>query len=137
MPALLQICLVIVTIAVIAVTVAVLRAAKAIEKISQEVNETAASVRASLDQVRIATDEAHEVMTSVKEIVPHVRAVAIRFEDLGTRAARVSSDLLEEVEAPVRTAVAVARGVRRGTATLFDRLVHRMSRHRASMNGGR
>ena len=58
------------------------------------------------------------------------------FGDLGVRLARMSSALLDEVELPVRNALAVARGVRSGTAFFVNRLTQRNAlRHNHSNQG--
>lgn len=136
MPLLLQICLVIVTIALAAIAIVTVRAMRRFEQAAHELTETLESIQQIVPQVQQLTNEAREIVTSVGEVVPRFKAVAERFENLGERTAQLSSDLLEQVEAPVRTAVAVARGMRRGTASLFDRLMHRFAHRRSPSNGG-
>jgi uncharacterized protein YoxC len=136
MPVLVQICLVIVTIALAAVAFVTVRAIIRFEKVAKELTETLQSIQRVVPQVEEVTAEAREIVSSVSSIVPRFRAVAERFENLGERTAQMSSDLLEQVEEPVRTAVAVARGMRRGATTLFDRLMHRFAHQRSQWNGG-
>jgi len=137
MPVLLQVCLVIVTTAVTVIAIVTVRAMTRFEKVATEFQHTAQAARASLAEVQVVTHELRELVSSVSEVVPRFRTIVNRFEDLGERTAQMSSDLLEEVEAPVRTAVAIVRGVRRGTSTLFDRLMQKFA-HRQSptTNGG-
>jgi uncharacterized protein YoxC len=136
MPVLLQICLVIVTIAVAAIAIVTVRAMKRFETAAHELTETLQSVQTLVPDVQKLTAEAHEIVASVGSVVPRFRAVAERFEDVGERTARLSSDLLEQVEAPLHTAVAIARGMRRGTGSLFDKLMHRFAHQRSRANGG-
>jgi hypothetical protein len=58
-----------------------------------------------------------------------------RFQRIGDRAADLSTAVLNEIEGPVFTAVAVARGVRSGTAHLLDLLTGRFARRGSSING--
>ena len=68
--------------------------------------------------------------------VASVRAVADRFEILGERTANLSAAVLGEIEGPVHTAVAVARGLRSVTAYFLERLSHRATPGRPTTNGG-
>jgi hypothetical protein len=69
--------------------------------------------------------EVREMMRGIEDVTGRLRNTSARFEQLGARAASITSSVLDEVEAPVRTAVAVSRGVRKGVAVVIDRLVHR------------
>jgi len=136
MPVLLQICVVIVTLALGAIAIVTVRTMIRFERAADEVSQTAEMLQKSIAQMQNVTHEIHEVVASVADIAPRLRRTAARFEDLGERTARLSAAVLEEVEAPVRTAVAVARGVRIGSRILFDRLAHRIASHRSPTNGG-
>ena len=59
-----------------------------------------------------------------------------RFEAVGDRAVTLSDTVLQEVELPVRTVVALMRGVRYGAQQLVERLTQRFT-GRVSTNGGR
>ena len=65
-----------------------------------------------------------------------IRRVVDRFEALGERTADLSAAVLGEVEPPLRTAVAVARGMRSVTAYFLERLSHRFTHGRSATNGG-
>ena len=129
MPVLIQICAVIVTIAVSTIAVSMLRFSARVSQLSED-------IRLWLVQVRQVTGEAQEAIATVREIVQPVRRVVDRFERLGERTASLSSQLLDEVEAPIRTAVAVARGVRTGTAQFIERLTSRFKHGRPATDGG-
>jgi uncharacterized protein YoxC len=133
MPLLLQICLVIVTTAVVAIAIAMIRAIMRLEKAAHEVSETAQAIANAMSDVKVISREVHEVVTSVSDIVPHVKRVATQFEAVGGRAADISSVVLDEVEAPVRKAVAVVRGVRSGAAYLLQSMMGR--RKQTTTNG--
>jgi DNA integrity scanning protein DisA with diadenylate cyclase activity len=116
MPVIVQVCVVIVTIAVVALVIALVRMADRLSKVTED-------IRICLVEVREVTGEP-------------VRRVVDRFERLGTRTAAVSSAFLEEVEAPVRTAVALMRGVKTGTALFMERLGSRFRPGRVATDGG-
>ena len=136
MSLLLEICFVIVTIAVVAIAIATVRALQRVGKTTEKVNELSEEVRGWIAQLKQVTSGAEELVASAKEVVPPVRRVVDRFEAIGVRTAQLSDAILEEVERPVMTAVAVARGVRTGTAYFFERITHRFHRGRAATNGG-
>ena len=138
MPMLLQICAVIVTMAMVAIAIATVRAMIHFEKTASEFTKTSKALHDSIAEAQVVIQDVRSMVTSLQSVVPGIRGVVTRFEDLGQRAARLSSSVLDEVEAPVRTATAVARGIRTGTSFLLDRIVQRFGRPstQALSNGG-
>lgn len=129
------ICAVAVTLAFIAVSVAAMRAMDRFTRTADELSKTSEAIRDSLDRADAVTREFHELAESLQTVVPGVRRVVNRFEEIGDRTARLSSTVLNEVEGPIRTAVAVIRGVQTGAHTLMNALSHR-ARSNATTNGG-
>jgi len=111
---LIEICVVVATLAVVAIAVAVVRTLHRIEK--------------TTDQVSKLTGEIHQWVGQAGEIMVPMRRVADRFQILGERAAALSEAVLREVEGPVHTTAVVARGVRSVTSYFLDRLSHRLTR---------
>jgi uncharacterized protein YoxC len=137
MPALLQICIVIVTIGLLVIALVTVRMmSRFFRRATEDISQLSLAVRESIAQVDLVTHEAHALLTSVRECVPPVRRVVDRFEAVGQRTADLSSAVLDELELPVFTAAAVARGVRSGADHLLRRLMHRFSRHRSLIQGG-
>ena len=136
MPVLLQVCVVIVTAALALIAIMTMRAMKRFEKAADEISQTAEMIQRSVAEIGAVTRDAHAVVHSIRDVVPHFTGVAERFERIGQRTAALSSDLLTEVEAPVRTAVAISRAVRSGTAHLVDRLTNRFRSTPSQNNGG-
>jgi uncharacterized protein YoxC len=135
MSTLLQICFVIVTIAVAMIGFATIRVMQHFRRASDEFSSLSREARQWIDQLRIVTHDAGEVVSSFREVAPRVRRVVDRFEAIGERTAEMSDALLHEVETPVFTAVAVARGLRFGAQQLVERLTKRFT-GRSSTNGG-
>ena len=135
MPMLVQVCVVIVTAALAAIAIMTIRAMSRFEKAAEKISETADAVQRSVAEIGNVTREAHEIVNSLGEVAPRVRGVVSRFEALGERTATLSTAVLEEVEAPVRTAVALSRAVRAGTSELLHRLTSRF-RSTDQNNGG-
>jgi hypothetical protein len=133
MPALIQICIVIVTIGLLAIAVvSMTRFHRATRELSLLTHE----LRGSLVKFDLATQEARALAASLRGCVPPVLRVVHRFEDLGQRTADLSSALIDGLEVPVFTAAAVARGVRSGANHLLKRLMHRFTHRYSTINGG-
>jgi hypothetical protein len=133
---LVQICIVVATLAVVAIAVATVRTMIRVEKAADRHTQLTGEIQQWIVQANECTREAREAVASVRGVIAPIRRVADRFETLGGRAADLSAEVLGEVESPLRTAVAVARGVRSGTAYLLERLSHRFSHGRSATNGG-
>ena len=135
MSTLLQICFVIVTIAVVCIAAATIRVMQHFRKTSDEFSNLTREAHQWVDQLKVVTSEAGDIISSFREVAPRMRRVVDRFEAIGERTAMLSDAVLNEVEVPVRTAVAVARGVRYGAQQFVDRLTQRFT-GRSSTNGG-
>ena len=127
MSALLQICFVIVTISVVAIAVATIRMMQHFRKTSDAVNNLTLEGRDVIVQLRGVVQEAGEIVATFRDVAPRVRGMMSRFEGIGERALGLSEALVHEVETPIRTAVAVARGVRFGALDLIGRLTDRFA----------
>jgi uncharacterized protein YoxC len=135
MSALLQICFVIVTIAMVSIAIATIRVMQHFRKATDEFSVLAREAREAVQQMRVVAQEAGEIVASFREVAPRVRGVVSRIESIGERVTSLSDAVIHEVELPIRTAVAVARGVRFGAMEFVERLTHRFT-GRTSTNGG-
>ena len=137
MPALLQVCIVVVTVVLLASALLALRAiTRFLDKAAEDISRLAHAVRDSAAQVDRVTDDAGALVASLRDCVPPLMRVVDRFEVLGQRTADLSSTLLDELERPVLTAAAVARGVRSGADHFLKRLTYRLTRHHTPIHGG-
>ena len=135
MPALLQICIVIVTVALLAIALMMIRMMGRFNRLSADLSRVTHSVRESAVKFDLVTHEARTLLASLRDCVPPVLRVVDRFEAVGQRTADLSTTLLEEIERPVFTAAAVARGVRSGARHLLKRLMHRYTHRNSQING--
>jgi uncharacterized protein YoxC len=137
MPALVQICIVIVTIGLLAIALLTVRMmTRFFNKAAEDISQLTRAVRESVAQIDLVTHDARELVASLRDCVPPVQRVVDRFETVGQRTADLSSALLEELEVPVYTATAVARGVRAGADHLLRRLMHRLTHRHSPILGG-
>jgi uncharacterized protein YoxC len=134
MAILLGVCAVIVTVTFVALAVAAIRALNRFGEVAVQLEQTTKRLDESIVGVKDVTHEAHELLTSAGDVVPQVRGVVQRFAQVGDRAADLSHTFLDEVEAPVRTAARLFRGVRFTAGSLLERLARK--EHAGVHNGG-
>lgn len=125
MTPLVQLCVVLVTVAFVALAVATILALFRLGKAAQ----------VSMAHLEEIAQETRELLAAVRVMVPPAQRVVSRFQRLGERAADLSTALLDEVEPPVLAAVALARGVKTGTSRLLDLLGRRFAPTSHSNNG--
>jgi len=137
MPALVQICIVIVTIGLLVTAVLTVRMmSRFFNRTADDLTQIARAVRESAAEVDLVSHETRALVTSLRDCVPPVRRVVDRFEAVGQRTADLSSVVLEEFERPVFTAAAVACGVRSGADHFLKRLMHRFNHRQTPIHGG-
>ncbi len=137
MPLVLQICIVIVTIGLLTIALFTVRLmARFFGKAAEDLSQLTLAVRESVAEIHLVAQETRELVASVRDCVTPVQRVAARFEAVGQRTADLSSTLLEELEAPVFAAAAVARGVRSGAGHFLGRMIHRFTHRSSKFNGG-
>jgi uncharacterized protein YoxC len=135
MSTLLAVCLVTVTISVLALTVTVIRAMGHVRKASDELTKLSEEGRLLVDRVTVVARDAGEIVGTFREVAPRVRRVVEHIESIGERTVDLSDAVIQEVEGPIRTAIAVARGVRFGAKRLVEHWIERFS-SRSGANGG-
>lgn len=137
MPALVQICIVIVTIGLLAIAVLAVRMmTRFFTQAAGDLSQLTLAVRESAAEVDLVSRETRALVASLRDCVPPVQRVVDRFEAVGQRTADLTSVLLEGFERPVFTAAAVACGVRSGTEHLLKRLMNRFSHRQFQIHGG-
>jgi len=131
---LVQLCIVVATLAVVAIAIAAMRAMMRIEAATHEFRRTAETVRDAVEHAEAVTRQVQDLVASMHSAVAPVRRTAERIEQVAERATRASHAVLDEVESPLRNTLAVLAGLRTGTRSLIGALSRRAS-HMQS-NGG-
>lgn len=134
MPAIVQICIVVATVAMVATAIAAIRAMMRFEDATHEFTRTAETVRDSVEHAEAVTRQVEGLVASVQTAVAPMRRAADRLDALADRATRASHAVLDEVEPPLRNTLAVLAGLRSGTRSLIGALSRRA--HHAQSNGG-
>lgn len=127
-----QIAVVVGCAAVLAIAVVMVRAIYCVERATTQATRLSTDLQLWIREANTFTREAREAVASAHGLIPPIRRVVDRFETLGERTADLSAAALDEVELPLRTAVSVARGLRRGSAYLLGRWLHRMRHGRST-----
>lgn len=132
---LLEICAVVVSLAVVAIAVAAVRATSCLDRATNEISKVTVDLQLLIGQANELTREMRETAVSVHGVIAPIRRVVDRFETLGERTASLSAAVLEGIEPPVHTAIALARGVRSVTSFFLGRFSHRNAHGRVATNG--
>jgi hypothetical protein len=136
MSPLVQVCMVVVTLAIVAIAVATVRAMGRAERATARFAQLTGEIRRLVVQANELTRETRDAVVSARGVITPVGRVVERFEALGLRTADLSMALLEEVEIPLRVGAAVARGVSAVTTHFMAGLSRRFTDGRSATNGG-
>jgi methyl-accepting chemotaxis protein len=136
MPALLQVCIVIVTIGAFVIALITVRMmARFFTRAAEDISQLTLAVRESVEQIELAARDVRALSASLQGCVQPVQRVADRFEAIGQRTADLSSTLLEELERPVFAFAAVSRGVKSAADFILKRVMHRSTPRNSPVNG--
>ena len=95
--------------------------AVAVWRIQDRFEKLAHKISLGIDELRRTATEAQQVIFSLQDIVHGLQRSSMQFEHISERASRLASQVLDEVEKPTRSALALAQSVRAGAAALFRR----------------
>ena len=136
MPILVQVSIAVATLALVAVAVALIRVLGQIKSTAEQVERTMSRLDTTLPQVERAVVEAQSVLATFGQVSQRVDRVAEHFEAVGSRAAKLSSLVIDDVLLPAGKAAAVVRGVRTGVSALMHTFTSRKSREPSRLEGG-
>lgn len=134
MSPLVQLCVVVATLAVVVIAIASIRAVMRFEAATHEFTRTAETVRGSVEHADAVTRQLGDLLASMNMAMAPLRHMAARIDEVAERATRASHAVLDEVESPLRNTLAVLAGLRTGTRSLIGALSRRAN-HMQS-NGG-
>ena len=140
MPVLIQSCIVVATIAVVAIALVVVRTMLRFDRAATEFSRTLRVIRVKVEDT---ADDVRGMVSTVEKVMPHITRIVTRFENVGEqigsvgeRTVRLSHTVLDEIEAPIRTAAALVNGIRSGSSRLMRSIQNRIGHRQASSNGG-
>lgn len=121
MTPLVQICIVVATLALAALAMMTMRLVKRLSTLSDTILATVRQTEETLQQSKASWDKLEVVLRDVEEIAHTVRGATKQLSGLVDRTTDMASGLLDEVQHPVQKAVALMRGVRAVTNVLTQR----------------
>lgn len=137
MPVIVQVCIVIITIALAAVAVAFIRSLG-------QLRSTAAQIERTMGRYEHAMPEFESALSDVRSVIGKLDSIAARADRLseefavtGSRLAHASSLVVDEVVSPVTKIAALVRGVRTGATVLVGSVLkRRVARPASAPQGG-
>ncbi len=123
MPMLVQICIAVVTVALVGVSIAFIQAIGRLSKTAEQLERTMTRVEQVIPEAERAILEARAVLDTLGNTARRVDRVVGDFADTGSRIARTTSMVVDEVISPVTRAAAVVRGVRFGAMSLVGSIL--------------
>ena len=129
MPVIVQVCVVIVTIAIVTLAINAFRLMNSMNATLAKVDELVESFRGTPERIR-------HVLASVEEVANSARTMVAGVKDVVGYATDISASVIDEVAKPVLGAVAVLRGLRTGTKFLMERLTNGSTKTRRYNQGG-
>ncbi len=124
MSLLVQMCVVIVTIAVVAMAVVAIRIMLQFRATAKRLEASYSYVQEILEESRDTGRKVRELITTLEETLLTARSGVSQVERLMQRATVLGSVVLEEIEQPVFKAVVVMRALRAGVGSLARRWTH-------------
>ena len=136
MPMLVQICIAVATVAIVGVAIALIRAVGQLGRTAEQLERTMSRLEQTIPEIERTILETREVLDTVGNVARRADQLAGEFADVGSRIARTTSMVVDDVISPVTRVAAVARGVRVGATTLLDTFLKRRSLSRGAHTGG-
>lgn len=121
MPIVVQACIVIATLAIVVLTIMAIRLMRRLEALSTAASRSLGRFDAFLEQSQKASVRIDGMLVSLEHMTGSVRASVDHLGAVVHRATGLTSSVLDEVERPVRNAVAMFRAVQAGAAFLAQR----------------
>lgn len=125
MPILVQVCIAIATIALVALAVAVVRTMSQLQKTAAQAELTLGRLEHAIPEVERTVVEVRGVVASLGQVAERVDRVSGEFATAGSRLARASTLVIDEVIDPATKVAALVRGVRTGAGVLVGSFLKR------------
>jgi uncharacterized protein YoxC len=125
MPVIVQVCIVIITIALAAVAVAFIRSVGQLRSTAAQIERTMGRFEQTMPELDRAISDARGVVSKLDSIAARADRLSEEFAVTGSRLAHASSLVVDEVVDPVTKIAALVRGVRAGATVLVGSVLKR------------
>ena len=130
-PILVQVSIAIGALALLLIAITVIRILGKLRETAERVQRTMALVDEAIPVVKHTVSETQILVSSLTDTTQRVNRLTAQFEQIGSRVARVSSLVVDEVVEPVGKAAALIRGVKTGASYLIHNMGNRLHRTKA------
>lgn len=125
MPVVIQVCIVVGTLALVGVAVALIGAIRQLTSTASQLERTMARLEQTIPEVERTVVEARGVLDSVNRIATRADQVTADLATTGGRLTRASALIMDEIVEPATKVAAIIRGVRTGASTLVGSFLKR------------
>ena len=136
MPVVVQICIVVATLALVAVAVVLIRAIAQLRSTAAQLERTMARLDTAIPEIERTVVEVRTVIDTLGQVATRVDGLTREFATTGERIARASSLVLGEVVEPAMQIAALVRGVRAGATSLAGTFFKKRGVDSAASNKG-
>ncbi len=136
MPLLVQICIVAATIAFVAMAVVLIRAIAQLRSTAAQLERTMAHLDTTIPEIERTVVEAREVLDILGTTATRVDGLTKDFVTTGSKLARASSLMVNEVVEPAVQIAALVKGVRAGASSLAGTFFKKRGADSAASNQG-
>ncbi len=125
MPVIVQACVVVLTLALVAVSIVLIRAISQLQSTMQQLEKTMSSLETTIPEIERTVVEARGVLDTLGNAASRVDSLTKEFASTGSRLARASSLVVDEVVEPAVKVAALVKGVRAGASALAGTFLRR------------
>ncbi len=137
MPTVVQICIVVATLALVAVAIVLIRAITQLRSTMAQLERSMAQLESTIPEIERTVIEARGVLDTLSQVAGRVDGLTKEFATTGSKLARASSLVVGEVVEPALQIAALVKGVRAGASALAGTFFkHRGADTAASHKGG-
>jgi uncharacterized protein YoxC len=122
---LVQVSIAVVAVAIVGVSIALIRAIGQLRDTAEQLERTMARLEQTIPEIERTVLEARGVIDTLGNVAQRVDRLSADFAETGSRIARTTSMVVNDVVDPVTRVAAVVRGVRTGASTLFGTILKR------------
>lgn len=130
-----QICIVLVTIALVGIAVVAIRLMLQTRALIQTANRSLAGLPALIEDTQRLSGQAEQLLSAFARITGSAHVAVSKFEGLATRSSALTNAVLDEVERPVTNVVGVIQGIRAGASHLIQGWKSRTGRRSSTSEG--
>lgn len=116
-----QVCIVVVTVAIVALAFMATRMIIRFDAMARSLDEGLLQLQQILEEGRVTSQRVHELIDVADDTVLSVRRCLVRIERVVGQATSVGSAVLDEFERPIKRATALWKGLEAGASLLRER----------------